>query len=103
MAVSLSERTVERLAALFDGEEQLRVRALLEEQCGDNLPLWRDATPVGLERIRFAVLELSGGAIGKLLDALARAQTDWRDVLVAAGFAERIDAHLLWRPGSDPR
>jgi len=51
-----------------------------------------------LERIRFAVLKLSGGSQFALLYALRCAQIDWRDVLAAAGFADSTTAHEAWAP-----
>jgi hypothetical protein len=53
-----------------------------------------------LERIRFSVLELSGGNIDKLKRAITLAQKDWRDILVAAGFANDPLAHKTWNPAS---
>ena len=40
---------------------------------------------------------LSEGRVDKLYDAIALAQTDWRDLLVSAGFAEDIQAHKDWK------
>ncbi len=71
---------------------------LLVTQCGDNLPLWHDKDPRGLERIRFAALKLSNGSLAELTRAVEIAQTDWRDVLVAAGFGHDVRAHLAWFP-----
>ncbi|MDP3939643.1 MAG: hypothetical protein Q8R92_16120 [Deltaproteobacteria bacterium] len=36
--------------------------------------------------------------LAKLVDAIALAQTDWRDVLVGADFAEDPLAHESWWP-----
>ena len=33
----------------------------------------------------------------KLYDAIALAQTDWRDLLVAAGFGDDVQAHKDWK------
>lgn len=68
------------------------------EDCGDNLPLSGAATPVGLERIRFAVLKLSGGDLNELQRAIDLAKADWRDVLVAAGFGSDPNVHKTWWP-----
>lgn len=51
-----------------------------------------------LERVRFAVLKLSGGDLEKLRKAVKLAQTDWRDVLMAAGFGHDVNAHKSWSP-----
>ena len=96
--VELSHATIERLKLLFESTTYERAAEILREQCADNLPLWRAATPEGLERIRFAVLKLCKGEVQGLERAVHDAQVDWRDVLVAAGFAEDVHAHRKWSP-----
>jgi len=96
--VPLSHETTRRLDALFDGPAHRTAAKLLVTQCADNLPLWVDADERGLERIRFAVLKLSKGDLAELQRAVQAAQVDWRDVLVAAGFANSIRAHESWFP-----
>jgi hypothetical protein len=83
---------------LFNGTDLELAADLLVEQCADNLPLWVNADPQGLERIRFAVLKLSHGDLGQLVHAVRQAQMDWRDVLVAAGFAHGLREHEAWFP-----
>jgi hypothetical protein len=56
-----------------------------------------EAAPL-LERIRSAAVRASGGAIGELREALALAALDWRDLLVAAEFADDVGAHMRWIP-----
>jgi hypothetical protein len=56
-----------------------------------------DAAPL-LERIRSAAVRVSGGVVGELREALALAALDWRDLLVAAEFADDVDAHVRWIP-----
>ena len=94
--VELTDATRRHLTRLFRAEELAEVAALLESACGDNLPLMGATTAIGLERIRFAVLRCSGGDLARLRDAIKLAKIDWRDVLVAAGFAARVEAHLAW-------
>jgi hypothetical protein len=53
-------------------------------------------TPDGLERVRFAALKLSEGNMEKLHRAVKLAKADWRDLLVAAGFADSVHAHKHW-------
>lgn len=53
---------------------------------------------VNLERIRFAALRVRKGSLLLLSEALTLAEVDWRDLLVAAGFAEDPTAHLRWSP-----
>jgi hypothetical protein len=96
--ILLSPDTERRLDALFVGADRHTAATLLVARCGANLPLWIPADPEGLERIRFAVLKLSGGDLGKLQEAVRIAQIDWRDVLVAAGFGHDPRAHEGWWP-----
>lgn len=98
MAVELSEATQERVRSLFDGQDLAQARDLLIDECADNLPFCEEATPTSSERIRFAVLKMSAGDLDRLVDAIALAQVDWRDVLVAAGFGDDPQAHNDWWP-----
>lgn len=50
----------------------------------------------GAERIGGAILIVAGGDIDRLVEAAALAETDWRDVLVAAGLQ-----HDDWRARLD--
>ena len=100
--VPLSKATQVRLNALFAASDLATASALLLEQCSENLH-FGGSTPEELERVRFAVLKLSQGDLGRMRDALGLAETDWRDVLVAAGFADDISAHRRWWPeGAGP-
>ena len=102
MAISLSPETEARLQRLFpDDRAAADARALLEQDCSDSIA-WPTPTPEGLERIRFAVLRLSQGSLPRLIEAIVLAQTDWRDALVAAGFADDTKAHETWWPESPP-
>lgn len=96
--IELSAETTRRLDALFSGPMRQAAAELLMTQCGANLPFNENADANRLERIRFAALKLSQGDLGKLASAVQRAQVDWRDVLVAAGFGNDIHAHQSWFP-----
>ena len=54
--------------------------------------------PVLLERVRSAAIRMSRGNMSDLREAVALAQLDWRDLLVAADFADDLEAHLRWMP-----
>ena len=91
-----NEVTLQIVRRLFADSERETVVELLEQQCGVNLPLtglWGEAQ---FERLWLAVLKLSEGDITKLREAARVAQTDWRDVLVAAGFGHSLEAHRQW-------
>jgi hypothetical protein len=99
----VSPETDRRIALLFPLEEQDLVRMVLAEECGNNLPFLEKLDDIQLERFRFAVLRLSDGKLDKLARAVALAREDWRDLLVAAGFAENLKAHELWLPTKSNR
>jgi len=82
---------------LFPPEEWAEVAQLLREDCGKALPCTKNASPEFFERVQCAALKLSEGRVDKLYDAIALAQTDWRDLLVCAGFAEDTQAHKGWK------
>jgi hypothetical protein len=95
----LSEKTAERLRALFRNPGDARAAGqLLAADCGSNLPFCEQADSRSLERIRFAALKLSGGRLDELHRAIDMAKTDWRDLLVAAGFANDPTEHERWQP-----
>jgi hypothetical protein len=93
---ALSENTLELLRQIFPPEQHAAVATILEARCGLALPLMEAATPEALERIRFAVLKLSSGSLQELERAVSVANKDWRDVLVAAEFANSLLAHVNW-------
>jgi hypothetical protein len=101
MSTELSARTKQHMEALFPPELQQQASSLLIEQCGNNLPLLEALDPIALERYRFAALKLSEGKLDKLQQAVTLAQTDWRDLLVAAGFAHETKAHKDWLPENE--
>jgi putative acetyltransferase len=49
-----------------------------------------------LERVRLAILRLANGTLHGLDAAIAAANTDWRNTLVAAGFGHSTTAHQVW-------
>ncbi len=97
-ASPISPETEKRIALLFPPDEHARVRKILSEHCGRNLPLTTNASETTFERIQFAALKLSEGDLNKLDRAVALAKRDWRDLLMAAGFAHQIEAHKAWWP-----
>ena len=94
----MTPATQQRIAVLFSAADRELVFGLLIEDCGNNLPGFEDADPAALERLRFAVLKLSGGDLNALQRAVDLAKTDWRDVLVCAGFGDDAKAHESWWP-----
>lgn len=101
MSNRISPGTQRRIDILFPVEDREEVARLLVQECGTNLPFLNNLDEHGLERFRFATLKLSDGKIAKLKKAIQLAKTDWRDLLVAAEFADDVRAHEYWMPGND--
>ena len=101
-ASSLSPETLRRLDLLFRPEDRTEAARLLFEECGNNLPFLEDRDEQGLERFQFAALKLSGGELDDLRKAIDLAKIDWRDLLVAAGFAHDPLEHQRWNPPPRP-
>lgn len=95
---SLSPKTRSHVAALFVPADIEAAELMLVTRCCGQLPGMVGASPDDFERICFAALRLSGGRLPELNDAVALAETDWRDLLVAAGFADDPAAHRRWVP-----
>jgi len=85
------------IVRLFPPEEREEVAHLLREDCGTALPGTDSASLEFFERVQCAALKLSEGRVDKLVDAIVLGQTDWRDLLVSAGFAEDPRAHKDWK------
>jgi hypothetical protein len=97
--IELSAATRRHIATLFPLADAEEAADLLARECAENLPLiGPHATPGSLERFRFAALRVSAGSLAGLREAIALAKTDWRDLLVAAGFAHDVRAHEAWHP-----
>jgi hypothetical protein len=104
MGLELSSETLRRIDILFPEENREAAKTLLCEQCGNNLPFQKKADMYGMERLRFAALKYSDGNLSQLEEAVKLAQRDWRDLLMAAGFAHNVAAHRSWepKPASEP-
>ena len=96
--VPLSNATRLRVETLFDKDDQQIATELLVSECGSNLPFCHDSGPGECERVRFAAIKLSGGRIEQLREAIELAKTDWRDLLMSAGFGNDVSAHKRWLP-----
>jgi len=94
--VPLSELTRSQVRAVFDSDDGAAATAMLEARCGAGLPLVKPEWTRLIDRIRAATIKLSGGDIERLRLAIDSANVDWRDVLVAAGFANDLEAHVTW-------
>jgi hypothetical protein len=96
--VDLTDLTKQHVRALFADSEVVAAERWLSEECADNLPGVANPTPEVLERLRFAALRFSGGRLDRLAEGIAQAKKDWRDLLMASGFAHNTRDHLRWQP-----
>jgi hypothetical protein len=95
---AVAQGTEQRFDALFTAEQRVLVRNLLLEACGHNLPFLRKIDSVKMDRFRFGALQVGAGDWEKLHAAAQLAQKDWRDLLVAAGFANNPRRTSVGRP-----
>ena len=96
MPPELSPLTQQLVEKLFEPGSQAAACRLLVDECGHNLPFCKEQDAQQMERIRFAALRLGRGSLEDLSKAIHYAKSDWRDVLVWAGFGERLAAHQAW-------
>lgn len=88
-------RRVEELFAEQDVAEALRMLAA----CSDERGLAAELVRQGSDRIFCAMIRVSGGDLERLREhAIPLARRDFRDLLVAAGFADDVRAHASWTP-----
>lgn len=74
----------QHIETLFPPEDRERARCLLLELDND--------------RCRIAALKLSDSSIPRPEEAVKLGRLDFRDLLVAARFANDVNAHLYWKP-----
>ena len=90
-AVGLTEAVSRKVHVMFPVDQQRDATHLLEKECGRNLLFNENADPAGLERVRLAVLKLSGGNLEELKNQIGVAKVDWRDVLISAETPEAVE------------
>jgi hypothetical protein len=93
---TLSPRTEQLIEHVFSLEAREPVRELLEGGCGAEALGCTGWSAEEMERIWFAVLKLGERSLPALEAAVGLARTDWRDLLMAAGFGEDTEAHHRW-------
>jgi hypothetical protein len=82
---TLSPETRRRVELAFHGDDARVAAAMLERECGNNVPFCEHSDSVRMERIRFAALKVSEGKLETLREAVELAKIDWRDLLMWAG------------------
>ncbi len=96
--MELSNKTTEIIDALFSVKEAEIIESTLLEKCSTNIPGCEDWSQENMERVWLSVLKLSSGNIEKFESAIILANTDYRDLFMAAGFGDDLEAHKQWQP-----
>ena len=91
---SLRPLVTAAITALFAPGDRETVTEMLTEEC--NAERLYTSSKDLVERVQLAVLKSSNGEVDMFLTAAKLAQLDWRDVLMAAGFGNDVEAHLKW-------
>lgn len=95
---------VPRIAALIDAhcppERAAAVRRLLSDECSLTLPLVTPESIQLIERFQAGVLRTTRWDPEFITPRIRLAQVDWRDLLVAAGFATSVTTHVTWLDGA---
>ena len=86
----LSDAAKQHIRALFSPADVAEAERLMAAFA-------REMPPFG-DRIPFAAIRCGAGDLGRLREAIQLGRTDWRDLLVAADFADDVHAHERWRP-----
>lgn len=87
---------------LGGGGNCLQPRVRVQERHCEAASLHRPSlSTASLERVRIAAIRVSRGSLPGLLQAIDLGQTDFRDLLMAAGFGRDVEAHLYWWPRAD--
>ena len=102
MPIMLSTRTNAVADVLFDEPMRSHVKRTLLDSVSENIPFCDDETPEGMDRIRFSIMKLTDENSDNFAMAVELAQTDWRDLFMAAGFGHDANEHNNWFAGIVP-
>ncbi|MGB4812820.1 MAG: hypothetical protein WBP13_10145 [Methylophilaceae bacterium] len=93
---TLSHRTEQVIVQLFSPDTRSIVCERLANECSAEALGCTGWLPEQMERIWFAVLKLGLNDDDDFESAIQLAKTDWRDLLMAAGFGEDLKTHNKW-------
>lgn len=83
----------DHVAALFAPEDVKTAEQMLVHHLSGE-----DSILQSMDRICFVAIRLSGGTLAGLRQAIVLYNADWRDLLVASGFGDDVNAHTKWKP-----
>ncbi|MGI9242106.1 MAG: hypothetical protein ACR2RV_15010 [Verrucomicrobiales bacterium] len=96
MPIPLSDDTKRAAEILLDSDTRHRIEKRLVTETSEEIPMWHDFSPEGMERIRFSVIKLIAQNPEDENIAFNHAKMDWRDLFVAAGFGDSATEHERW-------
>jgi hypothetical protein len=88
---------VEKVRETFPSGQDSEVVKILQTKCGNDLASWKEK-PLTDWCAFVLLLTLSQASMEKLRAAVKLAKADWRDLPVAAGFADSVDVHKALEP-----
>ncbi len=92
----LSPNTELLLKTFYRGDELIKVRRLLKDECGVEALGCEGWMPLQMERIWFAILKLGQNNPPAMEEAKNLARTDRHDLLINFGFGQDTEAHKKW-------
>jgi hypothetical protein len=93
----LSSDKLKIICARFPVEDQQNIIEGIEAYLNSLVQAYKNEIDSDfIERITCAILKCSGNNYKKYQKAISLAKQDWRDLLVAAGFANSTTIHLEW-------
>ncbi|TMN99309.1 hypothetical protein [Pseudoalteromonas sp. S558] len=93
----LSNKTKKIIGLLFKSDQAKIVEKILSDDCPRSISSCNDWEAEFLERIWISVLKISSGDMKKFESAVKLANTDYRDLFMAAGLGYDSEAHKKWK------
>jgi hypothetical protein len=94
--IPLSDRTRNLISKRFSKTDGTIISDMLYRAVSANIPFCDDSSPEDMERIRFAILKMTLNSPLNLAVGIYLAQSDWRDLLMSAGFGDDAAQHMTW-------
>ncbi len=94
--IALSERTRSLISKMFSKSDGIVISDMLYRAVSANISFCANSSPEDMERIRFAILKMTKHSPLNLAVGIYLAQSDWRDLLMAAGFGDDATQHMIW-------
>lgn len=95
--MELTQDTLNTIDVLFDAPRARELKKRLQLETSDDRIFGAFSTPIARERIWLAIVKMCSRGLGDWDSAFDLAKTDWRDLLMVAGFGLDTRAHLIWK------